>query len=403
MSTVMPPEHPDDRSGGGSESGAISDAQWEAFQREAAEGGGQVPREPSARARMVARRLREQDEAAAGRRRWWQRRKRSPEPALPPGWRTGPAWRETRRGPLRTARSVLVLALVAGATLVVVRPSLLLDRLPGHHAEAATTDASPLPAETARPSAAPAVRAGSATRAHPFRGSPAERWASGADAIELPEAKATGGMSKEDVALALRLTKEFLVATNLDPAVLRGGEPTAALALLDPQQPEVLPNLRRALRDPDEQHDPLDLVSRFDPAEVRLAGDVVRVRGRMTFAAGEKPGEVRVHADYTFVYPLVRAGDGDGPVTRTIIRRALTTSMLDPAEWQATRGRIGLYRYDNEFGNSACDVRDGYYHPEFGDGLPTGTPATGPAKDPYDRGRRLAGEDDGRCWAVSRT
>ncbi|MFB8210966.1 hypothetical protein [Streptomyces sp. NPDC056010] len=211
-------------------------------------------------------------------------------------------------------RSVLVLALVAGVTLVVIRPSLLLDRLPGHHAEAVSADASPLPAETARPNAAPVARAGLPDRAHPFRGSPAERWASGADAIELPKAKAVGGMSKADVALALRLTKEFLVGTNLDPAVLRGGQPTAAMALLDPKDPDTLPELRRALRDPDERHDPLDLVSRFDPDEVAPVGDVVRVRGRITFGAG-KQGEVRVHADYTFVYPLVRA-DGDGSVDR---------------------------------------------------------------------------------------
>ncbi|WP_330453202.1 MULTISPECIES: hypothetical protein [unclassified Streptomyces] len=404
MSTVPPPEHPDDRPGEGREPSSISDEQWEAFQREAAEDrGGKVPEEPSARARMVTRRLREQDEAAAGRRRWWQRRKRTPEPALPPGWRTGPAWQEMngRRGRLRTVRSVLVLALVAGVTLVVIRPSLLLDRLPGHHAEAAAADASPLPAETARPSAAPVDQAGLPDREHPFRGSPAERWASGAGAIELPEAKAVGGMSKADVALALRLTKEFLVGTNLDPAVLRGGQPTAAMALLDPKEPGTLPDLRRALRDPDEKHDPVNLVTRFDPAEAVPAGDVVKVRGRMTFAAGER-GQVRVHADYTFVYPVARA-DGDGGVTRTIVRRDLTTALMDPARWQATRGKLGLYRYTSEAGNSACDVHDGYYHPAFGDRTPTGASPSGPARDPYDRHRSLYEDKDSGCGTVTRT
>ncbi|MGQ4352794.1 hypothetical protein [Streptomyces drozdowiczii] len=408
MSTLPSPEHPDDRPGEGREPSAISDEQWEAFQREAAAGGvgGKAPEEPSARARMVTRRLREQDEAAAGRRRWWQRRKRTPEPALPPGWRTGPAWQEMngRRSRFRTVRSVLVLALVAGVTLVVLRPSLLLDRLPGHHAEAAATAeavAPPLPAETARPSVAPADQAGLPDRAHPFRGSPAERWAAGADAIELPEAKAVGGMSKADVALALRLTKEFLVGTNLDPAVLRGGRPTAAMALLDPKQPEVLTGLRRALRDPDEKHDPLDLVTRFDPADVAPAGDVVKVRGRMTFAAGER-GEVRVHADYTFVYPVARA-DGDGGVTRTIVRRDVTTALLDPARWQVTRGRLNLGAFNSEAGNSACEVYDGYYHPAFGDRTPTGATPSGPAKDPYDRHRSLYEDMDDRCGTVTRT
>ncbi|WP_405938338.1 hypothetical protein OG338_18240 [Streptomyces sp. NBC_00726] len=352
MSAVIPPEHPDDR--------------------------------PA-------------EEPGTGRRRWW-RRERVVEPVLPEGWRTGPAWQELngRRNRLRTVRTVFVLALVSGVALVVVRPALLLDRLPGHHA-----DASPLPAETARPDAAPAARSGLPDRAHPFRGSPAERWASGADAIVLPEAKAVGGMSKADVALALRLTKEFLVGTNLDPAVLRGGQPTAAMALLDPKAPDTLPELRRALRDPDEKHNPLNLVTRFDPDEVAPAGDVVRVRGRMTFGAGKR-GEVRVHADYTFVYPLVRAG-GDGSVTRTIVRRDVKASLMDPARWLVTRGKLNLGWYYSEVGNSACKVYDGYYHPEFEDGPHSGDPAEGPAVDPYDRHRSLGVPADGSCGTVTRT
>ncbi|MGN5632427.1 hypothetical protein [Streptomyces sp. AC154] len=400
MSTVPPSEHPDERPGDGTSS--IPDEQWDAFLRGLEEGGARdEPKEPSARARMVTRRLREQEAAAAGgRRRWW--RKRTPEPSLPPGWRTGPAWQEMngRRSRFRTVRTVFVLALVTGVTLVVIRPSLLLDRLPGHHA-AAGPEASPLPAETVRPSAAPVDRAGLPTRTHPFRGSPAERWASGAEGIVPPEAKAVGGMSKADVALALRGTKEFLVGANLDPVVLRGGRPTAAMALLDPKQPDTLPGLRRALGDPDEKHDPLSLVTRFDPADVVPAGDVVKVRGRMTFAAGER-GELRVHADYTFVYPVVRAGGG-GAVTRTIIRRDLTTALLDPGKWQATRGKLSLRTYDSEAGNSECGVHDGYYHPIFDDRAPTGAPADGPARDPYDRHRSLSEDNDGRCGTVTRT
>ncbi|CAM5354167.1 hypothetical protein SGLAM104S_04448 [Streptomyces glaucescens] len=34
-------------------------------------------------------------------------------------------------------------------------------------------------------------------------------------------------------------------------------------------------------------------------------GGVVKVRGEMTYEAG-KPGQVRVRADYTFVYPMAR-------------------------------------------------------------------------------------------------
>ncbi|MGJ5753960.1 hypothetical protein FB563_2105 [Streptomyces puniciscabiei] len=375
MSTVPPSEHPDESS--------IPDEQWEAFLREAvADGGRNAPKEPSARARMVTRRLKEQDEATrfqviegGGRRRWRRR---------------------------RTVGSAIGVLLAVGLAVVAVRPSLLLDRFPGGH----HTSSAPLPAETALPSSAPGGidQAGPPTRKDPFRGSPARRWAEGADAIEVPAAKAVGGMSRQDVALALRRTKEFLVGANLDPAVLRGGQPDAALALLDPRQPHTLPDLRRSLRTPDRGHDPLHLVTRFDPTEVALAGEVVKVRGHMTFSAGAA-GEVRVHADYTFVYPLVRAGGkGDRDVVaRTIIRRDLTMVLLDPHKWIATEGKLNVRSSDSESYNSECGVHDGYYHPIFPDGTPTGAPATGPAADPYDRSKSLSDDHHKGCGTVTRT
>ncbi|MGW1168769.1 hypothetical protein [Streptomyces sp. NPDC001153] len=394
MSTVpSPPDHPDESS--------IPDEQWEAFLREAVEDGGRnAPKEPSARARMVTRRLQEQDEAMRGRTadsggRWRWRRKRAHEPHPPVG-------RSSRR---RTVGSVIGVVLAVALAVVAVRPSLLLDRLPGRDHGAADS-ASPLPAETAPPSGAPGAvgQAGLPTRKDPFRGSPAQRWADGADAVEVPPAKAVGGMSQEDVALALRHTKEFLVGTNLDPAVLRGGQPDSAMALLDPKQPQ-LSDLRRSLRTPDRHHDLLQLVTRFDPADVALAGDVVKVRGHMTFSAGAA-GEVRVHADYTFVYPLVRAGgkgDGGDAVARTIIRRDLTLVLLDPHKWIATEGKLTVRSSDSEFYNSECGVYDGYYHPVFPDSTPTGAPGTGPAADPYDRSKPVTDDHHKGCGTVTRT
>ncbi|GAA3989995.1 hypothetical protein GCM10022384_42460 [Streptomyces marokkonensis] len=71
--TTTPPNTPDERSG---DESRITDDRLDAFLREAAEGGGApAPKEPSARARMVTARLREQD-------------------GTPQGWRTGPAWQE---------------------------------------------------------------------------------------------------------------------------------------------------------------------------------------------------------------------------------------------------------------------------------------------------------------------
>ncbi|WP_256362308.1 hypothetical protein [Streptomyces sp. TRM70350] len=262
----------------------------------------------------------------------------------------------------------------------------------------------PLPAETALPTSAPGqVDAALPTREHPFRGSPAERWADGADAIELPEAKAVAGLTEADVELALRNTKEFLVASNLDPAVLRGEQPERALDLLEPKQSALLSELRRALREPTRKNDPLRLFTRFDPDEVRLAGDVIKVRGHMTFAAS-RPGELKVHADYTFVYPLVRAhGDGD-QVARTIVRRDLTLTMADPGRWAATKGKLLPESYTADYANSDCDAHDGYLHPAFPDEL-QGPAPTGPAEDPYDRSRPLTdGERDVEvCGVAMRT
>ncbi|MEV5639603.1 hypothetical protein AB0L67_05430 [Streptomyces flaveolus] len=400
MSTVPSPERPDDREPAPS----LSDEQLDAFLRESAEGGGAAaPKEPSARARMVTERLRAQDEAAAsasgGRR--WGREKAAP-PSTPPGWRTGPAWQGTNGGRSRRRRiksAVGVLVAVAVAVLV-VKPSLVFDGIPEEPTGAA---ASPLPAETALPSTAPGGAALSEEPTHerPFLGSPAERWAEGADAIVLPQAKAAGGMSKAEVELALRRTKDFLVASNIDPAVLRGARPTAAFDVLDPLDSEMRSRMERALTGPTRDDDPTMFFSRFDPAEVRVLGDKVKVRGHMSFTAGD-PGQVKVHADYTFVYPLVRAGQDFSPVTRTIVRRQVTMLLSDPGQWQATAGKLRLFEYSADRSNDSCEDEGGYLEPTFPDDVYTGEQGGGPTVDPYDRSRPI---DQGQteCGTVSRT
>ncbi|MEV0170781.1 hypothetical protein AB0I00_06580 [Streptomyces sp. NPDC050803] len=372
MTTDQPGEQP-----------SLSDEQLESFLREVTEGGSvSAPKEPSARARMVTQRLREQDEAAErDRKRGWGRK---PAPAEPPGWRTGPSSLDMKRR-RRLWPALAVLACVAVA-VIAVRPSLVLgDDSSSEPAAPSTSADAELP-----------------TLDEPFRGSPAQTWAEGADAIELPPAKAAGGMSKDEVALALRRTKEFLVGTNLDPEVLRGGQPTEAMALLDPEQPDLLSGLRSSLRSPTEENDPIGLVSRFDPDEVRPAGDVVKVRGSMAFEAG-KGGQVRVHADYTFVYPLVRASGEDDRVARTIVRRDLTTTLADPAKWISTEGKLAIERYAVDTFNNECEVYDGYLHPVFPGNDPTRSPTTGAARDPYDRSESLAEQKPEECGRLTRS
>lgn len=271
----------------------ISDEEWARFAEQAARGSADAPKEPSARARMVTERLRREDEARQER-----------------------AGRGRGKRRLKAAAAVV---LIAGLALVAVRPELVIDKLTGKtEAREGAAKAAPLPAETARPTAAPdAVYPDQPTLEEPFRGSPALQWAEGAAGIEVPAATAVAGMSQGQVADALAKAKAFLVASNLDPAVLRGERPEAALALLDPRQPEVPQSLERALARPDAGESPVTLFTRFDAAEVRPVGGVVKVRGSMRAEAGE-PGELRVVTDYTFVHPMTK---GDRRVQRTIVRR----------------------------------------------------------------------------------
>ncbi|MER6784416.1 hypothetical protein ABT330_07255 [Streptomyces sp. NPDC000658] len=371
----------------------MSDEEWAKFVQDSARGiPDSAPKEPSARARMVTERLRQQE--ARG--------------ELPEGWRSGPSLRETQRRATRKRRLWAILGLPVAALLAVVamRPSLLPgDPFGAGDAEAAV---SPLPAETAAPTAAPgAVDPQTPTLERPFAGSPALRWADGAAGIVVPEATAVGTLSKAQVEKALQQSRKLLIDANLDPATLRGERPAAALAALEPRQKDLLTLLNTALSKPDRKHDPLSMFSRFDPRRLRLVGDVVKTRGRMTFKAGEHASVV-VHADYTFVYPVARVDESASTeVARTIVRRALDLEFSDPRKYVVTPGRITVVRYDRDIGNSACDVYDGFLHPRFSTAgatdEPTGAPPSGPTADPYDRSRDLSENGEKACGVVSRT
>ncbi|WP_175408782.1 hypothetical protein [Streptomyces sp. TRM64462] len=326
----------------------------------------------------------------------------------PAGWRTGPAWQEMNRTSRRRrrAKAVTAVVLVAGLAVVAVRPELVTDHFPKRETHAAA----PLPAETARPSTAPPEELfpDQPTLKEPFRGSPALRWADGAAGIQLPEAKAVGGMSEKQVAHALAATKELLVASNIDPATLRGEYPKAALELLDPLQKDGRGLMEKALRTPSEEANPVLLFSRFDPSEARVVRDLVKTRGRITYEKGRSGGELLVHADFTFVYPVVKTKTGSHEeVDRTIVRRELTFALYDPQEYGGTPGKLYMIEWAQSTGNDDCTrAADGYFHPVFASDLMGGTPPgvdpSVEAVDPYDRSKGL---DDlpQECTETTRT
>lgn len=260
------------RSGGDQGDSSVPDDVWEQFLRDSVEGVADAPREPSARARVVTERLRD-------------------EPAGDDGWRT-----RTLAGPARPKKGWYPLGMLAAVALLVVA-FVPWSTIGGSEGDGASGP--PLAQETGRPTDAPPVEAARRpTLAEPFKGSPAVHWADGPAGITVPAARPTGWMNKAQVEKALRQTRDFLVASSLDPGVLGGERPTRAIALINPHQKDVKDYLAGAFGTPTEQNDPLLLFSRFDPSYARIAGGIVKTRGRMTFREGEH-GALRVTTDVT--------------------------------------------------------------------------------------------------------
>ncbi|MFD9501781.1 hypothetical protein [Streptomyces sp. NPDC060035] len=341
---------------------SIPDEEWERFLREAEAGTSGAPEEPSARARMVARRLRE-------------------EPARPEGWRAHQPARP-RRGKGWYAVGLLV---VVGLLIVTLFPGRVAGWFGGGGGESA-----PLAAESERPDQPPAreVSARPPTLEEPFRGSPAAQWGDGASELLLPAARATGWMSRQQVAQALDRTRVFLAASSLDPGVLRGERPEKAIALINPHQQDVQDYLATAFRAPSRENDPLLLFSRFAEAKVRLVGIEVKTRGRITYRQGER-GAVEVTTDVTYVYPVVRAAAGSDEVARTIVRREVVMSWDDPAKVNIEPGTFSLVSYKVDTTNGGCDTFTGYLTPAFSAERAVTGSGDGPEVDPYDRSKSL--------------
>ncbi|MFD3513975.1 hypothetical protein [Streptomyces sp. NPDC058657] len=349
-----------------------SDEKWEQFLRDSVNGVPDAPKEPSARARQVTRRLREE-----------------PGQAVP--WRAySPA------APRRRLRAWHVVVLVASLALLgaALWPGALAGRFGVGDSGQAATGSEP----SAGSRHDPTPRDG--TLEDPFRGSPAALWADGAAGIPLPAARATGWMSAAQVEQALARTRDFLVGSNLAADVLRGERPGKAIALINPRQQDMTRFLDRAFRKPDAEHDPLLLFSRFDASKTRLVGDVVKVRGTMTFREGER-GALEVATDVSYVYPVVRPAPGSRDVVRTVVRRAVVASSDDPARVRTEPGTFSLVSYKVHMTNAGCGTDlTGYFAPEFG----PRAPGEGPSVDPYDRSRALTGGGtDEKCGTATRS
>ncbi len=282
--------------------------------------------------------------------------------------------------------------------------------------------------ETAAPTAAPsAVPEETPTVDRPWAGPPAADWPVGPDAIVLPQAKAIGVFDQDEVAAQLKEVKDYLVASNLDPAVLAGGRPQAALDLLGDKEEK---DAESALSAPTKDNSPLSWFTRFDPRTAILVGNTVKVQGRMSVADDGADG-VLVHVDYTFVYALrpgpeagrtpstapgstagptdgakavawtvtpADAPSGDTLTARTIQRRTADFRFYDPAHYRIDPKKLYTETASSSGGNTGCDQSDGFLHPQFPDLNHTG-PTPKPdatTEDPYDRSKPVP-QSDGQC------
>ncbi|MEU1421135.1 hypothetical protein [Kitasatospora sp. NPDC005751] len=308
------------------------------------------------------------------------------------------------------------------------------------------TSAAPVAPETARPTGAPSpVDEEQPTVDRPWAGSPAKDWPTTMDAFDLPQAPgAIGVFGAEQVAAQVKLVKDYLAAANLDPKVIAGGRPDAALAMLERESRD---KLEIALARPSKEDDPTSAFDRFDPREAVQVADGVRLQGRLSVEGDGEKGVV-VHTDFTYVYalrpgpeaaqrataqrptpgapaqsprsaPPAAPAPGDGAVkpvglllpvadvpgdtrtARTIVRKTEDFRFYDPGKYQNSPKKINFGKRRSEVGNTACEVYDGFLHPRFPQFAQPDPERTGPATDPYDRSKELTAR--GECGTITRS
>ncbi|MFJ9658910.1 hypothetical protein ACIRPR_13260 [Streptomyces griseoflavus] len=152
--------------------------------------------------------------------------------------------------------------------------------------------------------------------------SPAAPFNTGADGVPLPATRSTEHFSDSQVVTALLTAKDYLVRSSLDPGVLIGGETRPVRLLLDSGQHG---QFDRSFDRPtaDGRHAPTGWLVRFDPSQVELADQGIRVRGTMR-AAEADAATLEVTTDHTFVYAVRPAGAGrDAEASLFTVRREL--------------------------------------------------------------------------------
>ncbi|MBV6703255.1 hypothetical protein [Kitasatospora aureofaciens] len=223
-----------------------------------------------------------------------------------------------RLGPLgtvpRQALALLLLILLAFAAAVyfgVSSPKGTTARPEGSQLTVSLVSLSP--ASVVRPVADPA---------NPFAALPVG-YSDGAIGLGTPAGAATEHFSRVEVTKALDTVQRYLVASSLAPATLVQGATADVRAFVTPgEQAQFDAGVAQPVDD--RHHAVTGWMVRFDPAQVALASDTVKVAGAMRIDEADS-GTLQITTDHTFVYALKPAGAPSGaPVTLETVRRQLT-------------------------------------------------------------------------------
>lgn len=229
------------------------------------------------------------------------------------------------------------------------------------------------------------------TTAQLFDHGPAAHYRTGADGVTLPAARRTSHFSESQVMQALTASKEYVVASSVNPDVLRGGKTRDVRQLLDPDQ---LNQFDDSLARPadDGHHAATGWMVRFDPKRIVLADPRVRVDGSLDIhEVGART--LQVTADHTFVYAVqpVQAGDGPAKAELFTVRRAVTMRFNREALRDA---HLTLVSSTSEAGPQSCTADGSAYFQPI---LPGQSAKVKPGKndtqagtDPYNRDRPVS-------------
>lgn len=223
-----------------------------------------------------------------------------------------------RLGPLgtvpRQALALMLLILVAFAAAVyfgVSSPNRPAARPEGSQLTVSLVALSPLSA--VKPVADPAA---------PFTGLPAG-YGDGAVGLGTPAGTPTTHFTKSEVTKALDTVQRYLVASSLAPSTLVQGATAEVRAFVTPGEQAQFDESMTTPSD-DRHHAATGWLVRFDPAQVALAADTVKVAGAMRIDE-TSAGVLEITTDHTFVYALRPAdAPAQGPVTLQTVRRQLT-------------------------------------------------------------------------------